>query len=364
MIGNCFIIGISIILFWNISVAQSIYQNEDNISLLNFLKTLNMENCVEDVPAPELMIEPRFTQGSTNKICFRLPEISLIPFSLDSVKNPFVMTLVRNTKNNVLFEYPRPVDLNNDSLQLEIINAIAHDTEYIYSIKLFLPECTVGCDNVLDGSELDLHCSAYEDTVFSTQDSEPPIVQNILIPGLIFLSDNNWLNKSNFMINADLVDPAGIWQAFLYRRECTENGWHEPAIDTTFTGELTNTGYVFNDRMSVTFNQYLPDGCYEFRIEGKDASHTPESCFPNFKIAGNGGAPGEGAVSHIKINIDTTPPEAVEINYRQIKNTMALFWKPSLDFHSGIGLDGYRILRDGQLLDNLEANVLSYVDTI
>lgn len=319
-----------------------------NKALLEMLDMLGRNGCIEDVPAPRLLAEPRFTRGTSNRICYQLPDITSLPFPIEQIKDPFVITTATGG-NGELLRFPRPVDLKTDSSQFELMNSLDEGVEYVYSSALFLPVCKVNCDAVVDSSQLELHCSPYADTVRSIQDSQAPLVSDVYIPQLNSTEIAGWWNHSRFTVSANLLDQAGIWQAFLYTRKCGETGWQNPVSDTTFPGTETDLGYEFANQASVDFTQNLPDGCYDFRIEGKDASHTPESCFPDFVLAGNGGEPADTAAAQIKIYIDTTPPDTVALQCQQIGNSMVLEWTPSAD-NPGIGLAGYSILRDGEVI--------------
>ncbi|RMF58678.1 MAG: hypothetical protein D6743_17395 [Calditrichaeota bacterium] len=171
------------------------------------------------------------------------------------------------------------------------------------------------------------------------------------------------MNSGQIAVEANLIDPAGVWQGTLFRRKCGTTQWRAVA-DTAFSGELTGRGFRFAAQARVTFAQNLPDGCYEFRVEGKDATHTPESCFPNFKLAGNGGVPVDGALPHFTLNVDTTPPDSVDLTCVQKQNAIELNWTPSADPAPGIGLAGYRILRNGVTVATLPADSTSFLDRI
>lgn len=328
---------------------------------LRAFRSLDLSSCIEDVPAPKLLPEPRYTQGTSNTIWFQLPPVATLPFPPDSVKGPFVITFARNAGDDNVLSFPRPVDLTVDSLQFETMNGLQQGNQYSYSIALFLPVCKLKCDAIVDSSELELHCSPHADTVWSIQDSQAPGVADIRIPQLDSTSVPHWWNYSSFRVNARLQDEAGVWQAFLYRRSCQDSGWQSIVADTVFPGNLTPLGHEFAPTASVMFLQDLPDGCYDFRVEGRDASHTPESRFPDFRLAGNGGQPAEDAAAHVTIYIDTSPPRAVELNCQQIQNSIRLSWTASSD-GTGIGLAGYRVSRDGDLITILPPSETLYDD--
>ncbi len=337
-------------------------QSDGNAAFLQFVRSLGVSTCIEDVPAPTLRQEPRYTQGTRNKICFQLPPAEALPFSPDSVKTPFVLTFVRDSRSNALLEFPRPVALADQTLQLEVIGSLRQHVRYDYSTALFLPRCTVSCDAVVDSSQLELHCSAFRDSVWSIQDSEAPEVEQFKIPQLEGSLVRGWLSSDQFTVEARASDAAGVWQAFLYRRQCSENEWGQPVADSTLDSEMTDQGYLFAETADLRFSQDLPDGCYQLRIEARDATHTPESCFPNFELAGNEGDPEPGAAAQQEIRLDTTAPDSVKLSCQQVLSTIELSWTPAEDAPIGIGLAGYRILRDQNIIATVPAGQTAYVD--
>lgn len=329
---------------------------------LDFIHALNFESCRQDLPAPTLLAEPRFTQGTRNVIGIKLPALSAIPFSPDTIRSPIVITLVNDGSASPL-KFPRPVQLGEDVTEFEIVTVLKSGGRYSYTTALFLPICKIPCSAVTDTSQLELHCSAYRDTVFSTQDAVAPVVTDVLIPQLNESRVAGWWNQSSIQISASVSDPAGVWRAFLYRRSCSQSEWTTSVVDTTFPSEQVEGGeFFFGETVNALFAQNLADGCYEFRIDGRDATHTPESCFPNFTLAGNGGQPVADAPAQVRINIDTRPPSAVNVSGLQVSNTVVLNWSASVDPEPGIGLAGYRISRNGLPIDTVGNNVTTYSD--
>ncbi|NIR51892.1 hypothetical protein GWO43_25290 [candidate division KSB1 bacterium] len=331
--------------------------------MIEFFEAFDLDSCIQDVPAPTLLAEPRFTQGTTNKICFQLPRLEIIPFPVDTIRNPFVTTVAQDVSADTVRALSRPVDLLDSPRQLETFISLIPGRSYSYTSALILPVCKIACEDVTDPSELEVHCSAFMDTVWSMQDSEAPVVESVDIPQLDSTAFAVWWNRPTIRIEAQLSDPAGVWQSALFVRDCSTTGWESALTDTTFPGELTRNGFVFSETASSAFNLNLADGCYEFRVEGKDASHTPQSCFGNFELEGNGGQPLANSPAHVNINIDTTPPESVNLTCSQKLNTIELNWTPSADTDAGIGLAGYLILRDGAIVDSALATETTYVDT-
>lgn len=357
-------IGISVLTGFGCSVSWSQNLALQDSTLLSFIQTFEFSHCIEDIPPPVLQLEPRYTKGSSNIICFKLPPLQTIPFSPDTVKNPFVITQIQEEGSASVLNFPRPVILDDESVQTENISALKNGVKYEYTIALFLPVCKVNCEAVVDSAQLELHCSANRDTVWSIQDSDVPTLLNVRIPELDSSPISGWWNRPTLHVEADLSDPAGVWQGSLYRRECLENSWGTTIADTTFLGNSTNVGFVFSESTIMTFRQTVSDGCYEFRVSGKDATHTPESCFPNFELAGNSGEPTASDQPHIFIKIDTQPPVLTVLNCEQNFNEINLSWNSSQDADIGIGLAGYRILRNDELLATVSAADLTYIDKI
>ncbi len=360
------ILGLIVVLFTNSASRAQVRQSNDPVYIIlfqEFLSNLQIENCIQDVPAPTLLREPRYTKGLSNIIKFNLPAFENIPFSADSIKNPFVITLVEGSGLSSPLEFPRPVILQNDSTNSEIIKSLKNGSRYTYTTALFIPVCNIDCDAVTNSNQLVIHCSAYKDTIWSIQDTEAPEIENVRIPELDSTLISGWWNKPVIQIEADLSDPAGVWQGFLYRRNCSSTEWLSVIDDTTFAGVLTDSGYVYSDFARTSFIQNLSDGCYEFRIEGKDATHTPESCFPDFQLAGNGGEPQAGTRAQLKINIDTTPPASVNLSCEQKLDVIQLNWTPSFEIDPGIGLAGYLVYRDDILLETVPAADTTFIDS-
>ena len=345
------------------SVSAQTLQSDSKVlrQLMKKIKLDGLNGCIEDAPTPQVLTEPRFTQGTSNVIGIVLPNLDTTAFDPSNVKEPFVITNVRNSGGTQGLPFPRPVTFPASGNTLETVTSLQNGITYFYSTALFLPVCQVNCDAVVDTSQLEIHCSLFSDTTMSIQDTEAPVVQNIEIPQLATGTVSGWLNRSVFEVRAGLSDQAGVWQGFLYRRKCSQTGWNLVA-DTTFSGVLSSAGFVFKETTATHFVQNLPDGCYEFRIEGKDATHTPESFSPNFQLAGNGGIPADNAAAQLKIQIDTTPPSPVDLTCRQEQNAIFLKWNVSVDPAPGIGLKGYRILKDDVLIATVAGTDSVFVD--
>ncbi|MFQ5602808.1 MAG: FlgD immunoglobulin-like domain containing protein [bacterium] len=332
--------------------------------LLALIQRLSTKNCTQDLSAPGMFTEPRYTQGATNFIYFNLPTLADLPLPAEFALNPFVITQVLDGSGESPLKFPKPVNLENDSTKKDVIGSLENGKKYTFTTALFVPVCTINCETVTDSSQLQLHCSAYEDSIWSIQDSEPPRVENVRIPQLQSSAVAGWWNQSTFELRARLLDAAGVWQGFLFRRNCESANWQQVTLDTTYPGRLTDSGFEFAESVEIAFTQNLADGCYEFRIEGRDAAHTPESRFPHFELAGNGGTPAVDSPAQIKIQIDTTPPASVSLNCEQIENTVQLNWTKSTDAAPGIGLAGYHIFRNETLIAIVEASQTQFIDTL
>jgi len=318
--------------------------------------------CLTNLPSPTLLAEPLYTKGSSNRICFKLPLLEELPVSLDSVLSAFIITEVSNSSSGGVFELPLPVTYNENKLFFEVATGLADGVRYDFSSALFLQKCLVACQAVVDTSQLELLCSPFTTAVSSIQDITEPEVRDVQITGNVMY--NGWSNLSGFSVSGNLNDPAGVWKGLLYRRACGDPEWLQVVVDTTFTGILSNRGYVYADTTSAVFEQRLSDGCYQYRLVGKDAAHTPESCEGQFALAGNGGVASDTLAPQIQIRIDTTPPAPVELTCSQFLNSIRLQWSVGNDVNAGIGLAGYWILRDSDTLATVDASVTEMVDEI
>jgi|GEM_PF-2768032 len=345
--------------------AQSAQKQREGVdaSFLQFVQSLQIETCTEDVPAPTLLAEPVYTRGTVNQVGFQLPAPEFLPFDPDSIKTPFVLTHVRNRQSGEVSQFPRPVVLTDQGVQFEQVGSLENDIRYDYTSALFLPRCKVDCAAVIDSTQLELHCSAFQDSVWSIQDDAAPEVAGFRIPEANDGPHKQWLQIPDFSIIAQASDPAGVWQSLLFRRQCDESAWGGAADDSTYAGELTDNGYNFSTDADIVFAQNLLDGCYQFRVQARDAAHTAASSSPNFELAGNGGMPDATAAAHLEIHIDTTAPSSVELACRQILNDVTLDWTASSDGAVGIGLAGYSVLRDGVVIATLSADKTEFVET-
>ncbi|MFQ5708744.1 MAG: FlgD immunoglobulin-like domain containing protein [bacterium] len=321
------------------------------LALTEYLKLMQAAGCVEDLPAPTLVPEPRFTIGSTNQVCFRLPSRAQIPIVQEKIYQPLVRTFVVTGADTTIER--TLVNLDSTSTQLVDIagTPLLNGTTYHYFMDLIVGELVKENGVIVD---IIFHCSPLSNFTRSTQDSEPPVVENVTIPQLSSTPVPGWLNTPSVRILAGLRDGAGVWQASLFRRTCTETGWPASVADSTYPGTASDSGFVFLQSAQAAFVQNLPDGCYAFRVEGKDATHTPESCGSSLQLAGNGGVPLSNSPAQVQVNIDTRPPASVDLACTQTRNSIELQWTGSSDPAPGVGLMGYRVLRDGVLIATLD----------
>lgn len=366
MTNNFYKIGF-LVLCWFLSVpcglqGQSRHSsNFSQLSWANYLELLEAAECNNDLPAPTVLNEPVFTIGASNQICFLLPPRQDVPIPPDKVYQPLVRTFIIAGSDTIIEH--TPVDLDRtDTLLVEIgqVPPLQHGATYEYVTDLIVGEVVRENGVIVD---VIFHCSPFSNRTHSTQDAQVPAVGQLVIPELANAVVVGWLNASSFEIQAELSDPAGVQQAFLYRRKCDTPDWQTSVADTIFQGAPTDSGFVYAPSERVTFRQNLSDGCYEFRMGGKDAAHTAASCFPYFEVAGNQNMPAPSDPAQMRIRIDTTPPDTVTVNCRQDLNTIVLNWSPASDPPPGIGVMRYDIYRDGTLIASVPATQTQYGDS-
>jgi len=312
---------------------------------------------MESIPAPILLDEPIYTQGTSNDIWFKLPPLERVEDALPQDTLAIYAILIR------VSEFPDPlpvriIDSSSTRPRFAKIPGLDGGTTYQYTAQIFIED--------KDGNEF---LSPPSEATKSTQDAVKPTVKNVDIPQDT-LPFQGWLNQGDFDIHGHLFDPAGVWQAKLYRRQKGQELWGDPEMIIPFDTTLTDSGIVAADSAFAVFDQRLPDGMYEFRIEGVDATNTPRSAGappegppPSFALGGNEQNPDiANAAPQDTIYIDTTPPDTVTLSCTQILNCITLSWTRSTDPPPGIGLRGYLVLRDGVLIDSLDARENSYED--
>ncbi len=298
-------------------------------------------DCSCSVEQPiEIRTEPAYTIGNSNQVCFK------VSWPLDFIK----FHLIRGESPACDSTDSIEIDATEDTLYHGVFLNLRHGSQYCYQVQ---------------GFDLQQRL-IFSETVFSTQDTLPPEVSGVEIPEITAtFEETGWVNETNITVEANIRDPAGIWKAYLYRRSAGETDWGAPADSIIFCDEsgLTEAGFVCDSEVQANFTQTLPDGDYEFRLEAVDATHTPESCYPAFVLAGNGGTPAEDAPVHVSVRIDTTPPAPVELTCVQDSNVVRLSWTKSND-GDGVGLQGYEIFRNDTAIAQVPAPDTSYVDSV
>jgi len=200
--------------------------------------------------------------------------------------------------------------------------------------------------------------SRWSDSTSSTQDTFSPTIDSVRIPEANPLG---WCNDDTIHVYFTASDTAGIDSVYLYSRMC---GATWPNVADTCEGYwLCTTGDPGPTSVIDTFTIVADsNGCYEFYIGAKDAAHAPESHEGYWVCDGNEKVPVSSDTAHCRINIDTTPPESVSLSGKQDRNTIQLQWTPSVDPEPGIGLWGYYVLRNSELIDSVY-NDITYTDT-
>ncbi|MFQ5651788.1 MAG: hypothetical protein ACE5IY_17760, partial [bacterium] len=312
------------------------------------------------IPPPFLLEKPAFTQGvGGDTLCVVLPPRSTIPIDTLDFVAPLVHVFVDG--DSITPFAPKDVkdslgDTVNVSVNFDDRDIPSgHGLTYRYYVTLMVKDHDTG----------DIYESPPSNSVQTTHDNQMPLVSNPGIPQLTQTPVPGWSRQSTIQVEADLSDSAGIWKVFLYQRTgALASDWGAPAdsIIVCTESDRTDSGFVCDTTVRVSFPRTLADGFYQFRIEGVDATHTPESCFPNFELAGNGGRPAADAPAQAQINIDTTPPAPIDsLNCDQVLSTVELEWPASSD--NGVGLAQYFILRNGVPIDSVAAGMTTYIDS-
>jgi|GEM_PF-5343457 len=317
-------------------IAQSTAANRANESPVarELFRAMRSLDAVETLDPPQLYHEPRYTKGDTNIIHFSVPTYSS---GEDSVS--YVLTLLMEN-GTVLDSIVSVVELDSALLQSQTILSLPYrpledGQEYQYATALF----------IFDREESTLYTSPYADTVRSVQDkSAPEIVSPPEIPALENTSHSGWMDTSTFDLTAGFSDPAGIWQAIVYKRAEENRPWEEITREELpgSAGEYERM-YPGDTTLSVLLDD-MSDGVHQLRIEGRDAAYSPGSAArPGYELEGNTAIPQTDDTAHVTLQIDTQVPSSVNLQCRQIGNEISLAWNTSED--PGIGVEGYFVIR-------------------
>ncbi|NOY77795.1 MAG: hypothetical protein GXO76_07995 [Calditrichaeota bacterium] len=202
-----------------------------------------------------------------------------------------------------------------------------------------------------DGSE-----TGWSRAVHSRQDSDPPEITGVKIAEEDSADwQHGWYNRSKIHLLFSAADGSGLDSLFLYSRVDATTSWH--LIQTVAHLDSIQT-------WASSFDSTLDDGWYEFFITGRDHAHAAISHEGKWFVLGNKYVPQSGDVPQAKVKIDTQPPSAVSASGKQVEDVIRLSWTSSQDAPLGIGLAGYRIIRNGQLLAEIPKDQTAYFDSL
>ena len=175
----------------------------------------------------------------------------------------------------------------------------------------------------------------FSDTVMSIQDASLPQIAVFDLFDKKILGDRIWLNSRNVQLRLMAKDK-------------------EP-------GEIRNFQILENGEPDSLMSLIKPSGRIDTTISVVIKS---EECLPielSTKVID--GAGNESSLSSITIFLDETPPDPVSVlNCDPLLNSIKLDWTASEDPGNCSGLAGYRIHRNGHLLNTVAPNVKSYED--
>ena len=202
-----------------------------------------------------------------------------------------------------------------------------------------------------DGSQ-----TGWSNVVWSMQDTIPPQTKNVKIAEKDSVGwKNGWYNRKSIHLKYTIFDSSGLDSIYLYSRVDATTNWQRLQARA---GLDSVTEWV------SSFDTTLNDGWYEFFIGGRDHAHAAISHEGRWVILGNRRIPLPSDTAQVKIKIDTKPPSSVSLKVQQIEDKIHLNWTASKDAPLGIGLAGYRILRDDSLIATVEASIISFEDTL
>ena len=274
---------------------------------------------------PVMYREPVMTAGTQNQVCWK-PKDGTLKYVLEIATD--------SSFQNQL----TPLSVQDTSATKTLLQ---DGRTYYYRVKQVRK----------DGSE-----TGWSNTVYSTQDADPPAIKNVKIAEEDSAGwFHGWFNRPNIQIRFSASDPSGLDSLFLFSRVDATASWH----DIKSVAGLDSVS-----SMAISFDSTLNDGWYDFYITGRDHAHAAISHAGRLLVLGNKYVPRKTDKPQAKIKIDTTPPKTTVTTGKQIEDVIQLSWAPSADTPLGIGLMGYRILRDGNLIIEVSALQTNYSDTL
>jgi len=272
---------------------------------------------------PKMFPEPHYTEGTTNVVCWS---------AIDETDH-YVIEWAADANFSVDVHSATPTDTC-----YTVQNLVNHQRVY-YRVKQVRS----------DGSETN-----WSDVVWSIQDLDPP-TRHLFSIGEMDSSAfyRGWINRSLLHLRYEFSDSAGIDSVILWKKRLTDSHWVRFLAKDTYDSSI-----VVSDTLTRTF----PDGDYRFFITARDHAHAPESRGNHLLILGNSYQPILIDQPLQRIKIDTHPPDSVALAVRQVHEVIHLNWTASHDSSIGIGLAGYRILRNGSLIATVSSTDTSFSD--
>ena len=292
---------------------------------LNNIQTLGGADTLWYRANPVLYGEPGVTAGTQNQVCWKPKsdtEKYIVQVAADSLFNTQLTTL------NV-----------QDTCATKTL--LANGKTYYYRVKQVRS----------DGSE-----TGWSRVVHSRQDSDPPEIKGVKIAEVD--SSNwyhGWYNHSKIHLLFSAGDNSGLDSLFFYSRVDASTSWHQ----------IKAVANLDSVRSFVSsFDSTLDDGWYECFITGRDHAHAAVSHEGKWLVLGNKYIPKPGDLPQATVKIDTKPPTTVSVIGKQLEDVIHLSWTSSQEAPLGIGLAGYRIIRNGRLLAEISKNKTSYSDSL
>ncbi len=289
-----------------------------------------------DLPVPNMLPEPAFTTGRTNTVFW---EIDYTPTAEDSV---LLFNVVAKDQMN---GHSANAAQSFDKHFFTFANLTAFHI-YYFQAQLIRIKKGGAAPEIGDLSPI---------PAVSMPDNKAPVLLNASLNNAATWK-NGWTNGNVLQIMSVFRDTSGIDSTFLYLRSTPGGGW------SLFQTLNFDSVYVATAQYN---SEPLPDGYYEMAFTAKDNSHAPEShgagsvTPADWKVQGNRSLPD---TANLKFHVDVTPPETVSVSIQQKADVLVISWTPALD--SGIGLEGYKILRNGELLATVSGQVGSFSDSL
>lgn len=248
--------------------------------------------------------EPEFTCGDSNVIFVKLSPVdqdSMIQHWMVKTMNADHQKIQDGGDTIEVFGFPTPKDPVNH------IEPFKDGNKYGYYFKILASNKT----------ELDR-----TPVTFSIQDLEPPNIKlSSTTPKLRY---NKWLKTRDFSMNCIIQDFAGIQWSCLYHKT-NSSKWQLIENSTINFNEREDDGIPDSVERNHTFQiSEQEDNHYQYFIDAKDASYTPESHEGNYHFSGNERKPAkeDDIEKDIEISIDTIRPKSEITNTNKIVGSL------------------------------------------